>query len=214
MGPIASRLRDTVGRFTSPTGRDRVDLESICRLPSSAARLVLEDPWRRPHLAIWASLEDECEPDVMLRLERAGEDLVRLTSDAVDVGVQVRVTRRRGPGNLVTVLWGCPSCGGTRRFLYVDIGMSPRCRGCARLRWASEGRHRARHFRRVCQFFGDSPDIAPAMGLRLPPKIEFAAISVATADRATREPVAVVPHPRLALAHFPGLTIVEDEVPA
>jgi hypothetical protein len=180
--------RDRLGRFEPKRpDTERFNVEDLPRLPTRAALLVLRDPWRRPHLALWESRwGPDSEPAYMLRIELAGRDLVRLTGRLDDPGIHARVVARRGPGNLVNSLWQCPRCQRAGRFLYFHGRMGPRCRACAGLRFASEGRYMTVCSRALTQWF-EGPVV----------------------ERDPWNPVAIVPHPRLALAHFAGLTIAE-----
>lgn len=127
------------GRFAGA----RVNVEDVPRLPSIVARWVIEDPRRRPYLAVWRSLWDD---SVALAVRATVEgDAVRLESPGISS--RVLVVRRPIPGGKVAVFWRCPGCAHPARFLYphqvTARGLrlaGPHCSHCQGLRWATQGR--------------------------------------------------------------------------
>lgn len=145
MNGDAKQARDYLGRFYGV----RANVEDVPRLPSSAARLVLEDPRAVPYLAVWVSFHHGEAPPVAVDLVA---ELRRIGPDAIDVqagrlGCAVRVVRhRRFPGRRELV-WRCPDCRKGTRFLYVHrvsvwgiVPTGPGCARCRELRWSSQGR--------------------------------------------------------------------------
>lgn len=137
------QARDSEGRFYGV----RANVEDVPRLPSSAARLVLEDPRAVPYFAVWTSYHhgEGVAVDLLARLQRHGPDAVEVETPRLRFAVHV-VSHARFPGRR-ELAWRCPDCGRGTRFVYVHRvspwGITPSVPGCARcrrLRWSSQGR--------------------------------------------------------------------------
>ncbi len=142
------------GRFSG----FRVNTEDVPRLPAYVARYVLEDPRRRPYLALWTSYTWDAGDRVAMAMSAEPEgEYVRIgmpwTSGGVGSGYahghggRVLVVRRPIHGGSLVTLWRCPSCARPVRFLYfhrltnwVLVMAGPACSRCQRLRWSSQGR--------------------------------------------------------------------------
>lgn len=139
------QARDYEGRFYGL----RANTEDVPRLPSSAARLVLEDPRAVSYLAVWTSYHyGEALPvavDLVAELRRIGPGVLDVRTGRGGFTVHV-VSHRRFAGRR-ELAWRCPDCGKGTRFLYVHRvspwGVTPTVPGCARCRrllWSSQGR--------------------------------------------------------------------------
>jgi hypothetical protein len=145
------------GRFF---GR-RVNCESVPALPASTVRRVLDDPRKIPYLLVWRSQQDGTVQDVVrvaaetawgianspLPVDRTGWIEIRRPDGACTF---IRTAEHPLPRNGGKVrLLVCPHCQAPRRALYgwmaggrfTNSAQSSRwqCRGCAGLRFASEG---------------------------------------------------------------------------
>src|SRR6267378_332405 len=108
-----SRKRDTAGRFAGP----RANVERVPRLPTFAARWVLEDPRRRPYLVFWTSDDGE----IRWGLKMAPTDDPDAVFVTLEGGQTQRLTivRRPMPRGTGTVLFYlCSTCRKPRRYLY------------------------------------------------------------------------------------------------
>ncbi len=147
------------GRFVGA----RLNLESVPRLPAIAVRYALDDPLRRPWLFVWRrgdrpinGVGEIVEAVVLRRHDRfrqwpRGPSAELWSGPASKQGrswVEVGTFYRRLPrGTGVELLLICFSCQRPKRFLYRWAksergGAQPihwSCRGCAGLRFASEG---------------------------------------------------------------------------
>ncbi len=138
-GPDAPR--DLAGRFYGP----RVNVEDVPRVPSTVARHVLEDPRRRPYLAVWAAFELRV-PRVALAVQVMPEG-ERVRFEAPGIHGYASTVRRPIPCSGSALFWRCPDCGNATRFLYLHrVGAhglrpaGPGCAACSGLRWSSQGR--------------------------------------------------------------------------
>ena len=143
MNGAKKQARDYQGRFYGV----RANVEDVPRLPSSAARLVLEDPRAVPYLAVWTShhFGEGVAVDLVAELRRIAPDVVDV--QAGRFGCAVRVVRHRRFSGRRELAWLCPGCGRGTRFVYVyrvsEWGIVPAVPGCARCRrllWSSQGR--------------------------------------------------------------------------
>jgi len=161
------------GRFF---GR-RVNCEDVPLLPARIVQLFLGDPRNIPYLLVWRSPRDgTIQEAVRISRERGGLTPFIWTgwveikrpdgTRAVFRTVQGELPRNGGKVQLLA----CPACGHPRRALYgwrpggrytTSVESSPRweCRGCVRLRYASEGgalahRSRSTFVRLIEQQFG------------------------------------------------------------
>lgn len=143
MNGTAVQARDYRGRWDAI----RANVEDVPRLPSAAARLVLEDPRNVPYLAVWTSYHygERDAVDLVARLRRRAPDVVEVETHRLAFAVHV-VQHRRFAGRLELV-WRCPDCGKGARYLYVHrvstwgvVRAIPGCARCRRLRWSSQGR--------------------------------------------------------------------------
>jgi hypothetical protein len=161
------------GRFF---GR-RVNCEGVPALPAIAVRRVLDDPRKIPYLLVWRSSRDGLIKEAV-RIIRLGSppylpEAASIKVKRTDGSVcHLRVLKRPLPRNAgYDVLLSCPHCCSLRRALYGWEAGGPytnsaetsswKCRGCAGLRYSSEGGaliHRSRwaFARLIEQQFGPS----------------------------------------------------------
>ena len=143
MAKPAPRAGD--GRFHS----FRVNVEDLPRLPAYVARYVLEDPRRRPYLALWTSCTWGTGDRVALAMTAEPEgEYVRIVMHGYRG--RVLVVRRPIHGGSLVTFWRCPSCARPVRYLYslratqsALVMDGPACSRCQRLRWSSQGRSRS-----------------------------------------------------------------------
>jgi hypothetical protein len=176
-GRTSARYRSG-GRFY---GR-RVNCERVPMLPGLAVREVLDDPRKIPYLLVWKN--DGGQIKEAARVIGLGPTPYLPTADSVELKrtdgsvVHIRAIKWSLPRNGgYSILLACPYCCSLRRALY---GWEPggpytssaqrcgwQCRGCAGLRYASEGgalvlRSRGHWFRELDMRYGrarsDRPD--------------------------------------------------------
>src|SRR5215475_4785509 len=119
-GPRTHRRPDrgSDGRFQCFHGQ-RINVESVPRLPTFPARWVLEDPRRRPYFVFWTDLFDETTISVAIRMEPA-RDGILISNHRGEF--QVGIVRRPLLGGRATpILYRCPSCQWPRRYLYLAV---------------------------------------------------------------------------------------------
>lgn len=124
-------------------------------LPAWAVRCVLNDPRKIPYLLVWRSSQDGLIKEAV-RIIRLGPPPYLPEADSIEVKrtdgsvCHLRVLKRSLPRNAgYDVLLACPRCCSLRRALYGwEAGgrftnsaqtSSWKCRGCAGLRYSSEG---------------------------------------------------------------------------
>jgi hypothetical protein len=157
--------RDKDGRFEG----ERCDVEGVPRLPTFPARWALEDPRGRPYFVFWSGQGGSLAYRLRLRPEKCGSAVTISDPEGrvLRVGLVRRQLPRRGG---VAILYRCPSCGTPRRYLYglalidntlVHDGLW-RCRVCAGLTFASQGRYRNRWERlSFAAVYGETPAREP-----------------------------------------------------
>lgn len=125
----------------------RVNCESVPRLPAWLVRRVIDDPRRVPYFLFWRWMDRGKSEEVLgLRwLPPSGErvELMRIDGSSVEIQTARRHLPRNGG---VALLLNCPHCSRLCRHLYgwsVSRNRVVRsvwkCRGCAGLRYTSEG---------------------------------------------------------------------------
>ncbi len=146
--------RRSGGRFS---GGLRVNCERVPRLPAWVVRRVLDDPRQTPHVLVWRESDEEIAETVRIEVnpecpwpELQGLEVIvsRLEDGEPAGGDFLRGVFRPLPrGGAREFLLVCSECQKPRRYLYAwsvwgwRLHSSSRwpCRGCAGLRYASEG---------------------------------------------------------------------------
>jgi hypothetical protein len=168
------RVTRCAGRFHGP----RVNCENLPCLPVKTLEWVLNDPRKLPYLLVWRDEESESIVVVARVAIAVWDDTpeTRCVSIKQPGGLQhwVRTFKRPLPRNGgKTTFMICPVCASPRRRLY-PFSLNPtgrhavfadswQCRGCAQLRYASEGgalvfRPRTELGRLVAEVEGDRKD--------------------------------------------------------
>ena len=154
--PKGPRVRSDEGRFVGV----RVNEEEVPRLPIFPAQWAIEDPRQRPYLVVWGNGAYALK----MAVSEGGKAVVVTLPGGESR--RIPILRRRLPkGSGTSLFYVCPWCRKPRRFLYLQTlsgnelvdYMGPRCRSCAGLRFASQGRYRSKLAREFAPILGRRP---------------------------------------------------------